>query len=72
MTTDGYIEENKTETFKKGDTVIMIDCLEAENNLKTNIWECLTDSFKAKCGEDVVFLKDYSGQFSCKFLKKLS
>jgi hypothetical protein len=70
MTTDNYINENKTETFKKGDNVVMHSCYEAtfpEYNGK--IWTCQTDSFKSKSGSDVVFLEGFSGSFSSKYLQ---
>lgn len=72
MTTDKYIQENKTQTFKKFDRVVMHNCHEAtlEEN-KYKVWLCETDSFIAKGNEEVVFLKDFSGSFLVKCLKKL-
>lgn len=69
MTTQDYIDSNTTGTFKKGDVVIMINCMEADVFKKVQ-WTCQTDSFKAKDGSDVVFLKDFSGYFFTEFLKK--
>lgn len=71
MTTDTFISNNKTETLKKGDKVVMHDCYEAtfEKN-KNKIWICLTDSFLSKHREEVVFLENFSGYFSAKYLKK--
>lgn len=73
MTTDAYIQENKTETFKKGDKVVMHTCLEAGFDVyKDKIWTCLTDSFLDRGKEEVVFLTGFSGYFSAKFLKAAS
>jgi len=71
MTTDKYIQENITETFKKGDTVIMVDCHEASFAENKKNWICQTDSFKDRGGQEVVFLEDYSGYFMAKFLYKI-
>lgn len=57
-------------TFKKGEKVIMEGCYEAtfpEN--KNKIWTCQTDSYIDKGGQDVVFLEGFSGCFACKYLK---
>lgn len=72
MTTDKYIQENKTQTFKKFDRVVMHNCHEAtlEEN-KYKVWLCETDSFLAKGNDEVVFLKGFSGSFLVKCLKKL-
>lgn len=67
MTTDKYILENKTQTFKKGDKVVMHTCGEAIY-YKGKIWTCLTDSFLDKGKQEVVFLEDFSGYFSANFL----
>ena len=62
--------------FKKGDKVVMFDCMEA--TLKKNygrIWECAEDSFQhAFTGTtieqpELVFLKGFSGTFWCKYLQ---
>jgi hypothetical protein len=70
MTTDKYINENKTETFKKGDAVIMHTCYESTfENYKDKVWTCQTDSFLDRGKQEVVFLEDFSGYFSAQFLK---
>lgn len=71
MTTDNYIQENKTETFKKGDKVVMHTCGEALF-YKGKIWICQTDSFLDRGKQEVVFLKDFSGYFSAQYLTKVS
>jgi hypothetical protein len=68
MTTDNYINENKTSTFKKGDSVIMKDCSE-EPFYKGRIWLCQTDSYLNRALEEVVFLEGFSGCFLAKYLK---
>ena len=70
MTTDSFIHENKTATFSKGEKVVMHTCLEADY-FKGKVWECLTDSYKDRCGQDVVFLTGFSGSFLTKFLQKV-
>lgn len=69
MATLEYITENKTTTFKEGDYVVMHTCGEADF-FPGRVWDCRTDSFKDKSGEDVVFLKDFTGSFLCKYLRK--
>lgn len=70
MTTDKYINDNKTETFKKGDKVIMHSCHEATfEEYKDKVWICATSSFLDKGKQDVVFLEDFSGYFLSKYLK---
>ena len=70
MTTEAYIQENKTATFKKGDKVIMHTCHESTlEKYKGKIWTCLTDSFLARDKSEVVFLENFSGYFSAEFLK---
>lgn len=71
MTTDNYIQENKTETFKKGDKVVMHTCGEA-SFYKGKIWICQTDSFLDRGKQEVVFLEDFSGYFSAQYLTKVS
>jgi hypothetical protein len=39
--------------------------------LKEKVWECQTDSYKDRGGQDVVFLNDFSGCFSTKYLQKV-
>ncbi|UOX35294.1 hypothetical protein LXD69_07185 [Flavobacterium sediminilitoris] len=67
MTTDKYISENRTGSFKKGDKVVMHTCAEA-NYYKGKIWTCLTDSFLDRGKQEVVFLENFSGCFSVSFL----
>ena len=55
--------------FKKGDNVIMVRCLEAQGAGNEKVWICRNDSFKSCSREEVVFLENYSGYFSCKFLE---
>lgn len=70
MVTDNYINENKTETFKKGDKVIMHSCHESTlQEYKDKIWICLTSTFLDKTKQEVVFLEDFSGYFIAKYLK---
>lgn len=69
MTTDNYISENKTETFKKGDKVVMHTCYESKFEAnKDKVWICQTDSFLARCKTEVVFLEGFSGYFLVEFL----
>jgi len=71
MTTENYIQENKTQLFKKGDKVVMHTCHESTLPIyKDRVWTCRTDSFLARDKSEVVFLKDFSGYFSANFLKK--
>ena len=70
MTTDIYIQENKTKTFKKGDKVVMHTCLEASiPKYNSRVWTCLTDSYLDRGKQEVVFLECFSGCFSVQFLK---
>lgn len=70
MTNDNYISENRTETFKKGDKVVMHTCYEASlPKYKGKIWTCQTDSFLDRGKEEVVFLEGFSGYFSAEFLQ---
>lgn len=72
MTTEKFVQENKTETFKKGDKVVMHTCYEASfEKYKDKIWVCQTDSFLDRGKEEVVFLENFSGYFSSEFLKKI-
>ena len=68
MTTDNYINENKTTTFKKDDTVVMHSCGEA-SFYKGKIWTCLTDSYLDRGKQEVVFIEGFSGCFSAKYLQ---
>lgn len=73
MTTDKYITENITETFKKGDKVLMHTCYEATLEIyKDRIWTCQTDSFLSRGKQDCVFLEGFSGCFSAEFLKNIT
>lgn len=70
--TDNYINQNKTETFKVGDNVVMHTCYEASmQKYKDKLWVCQTDSFLSKGKEDVVFLEGFCGYFSTKFLQRV-
>lgn len=72
MTTQNYIDENKTDTFQKGDKVLMHSCFEATFKENFNkVFVCQTDSFLARDKSDVVFLEDFSGYFMAKFLSKV-
>ncbi len=57
--------------FKEGDKVVMHTCIEADH-YDGKIWECRSDSYIDKSGNEVVFLKDFSGSFFCKFLQKIN
>jgi hypothetical protein len=71
MTDDKYINENKTKTLKKGDNVVMHNCIEADDpENKNKIFTCQTSSFLDRGKEEVVFLEGYSGYFSTRFLNK--
>lgn len=70
MTTQKFINDNKTKSLKKGDKVKMHNCGEADF-YPNKEWVCKTDSFKSHSGADVVFLEDYSGYFIVEFLKKV-
>jgi hypothetical protein len=71
MTTDKYIQENKTSTFKKGTKVVMHSCGESNfPKYKGRIWTCQTDSFVSISGSEVVFLIGFSGYFLTKYLKQ--
>ena len=71
MTTDKFIEENKTATLKKGDQVKMHSCHEATIH-HSRIWTCITDSFLDKAKQEVVFLECFSGYFMVEYLKKIN
>ena len=59
--------------FKKGNHVVMFNCMEAKHpNNYGKIWECETDSFERnQASGEKVFLKGFSGSFSCKYLQFL-
>jgi len=67
MTTQNYIDRNKTNTFKEGDKVVMFNCGEADH-YPNKVWTCMTNSFK-QSGSDLVFLHGFSGSFSTQYLK---
>jgi len=70
MTTESFIQENKTITFSKGDKVVMHTCGEADfPKYKGKIWTCLTDSYLDRGKSESVFLEGFSGAFSTKFLQ---
>ncbi len=70
MTTDNYINENKTDTFRKGDRVVMHTCYESTfEKYKNKIWTCQTDSYLDKAKQDVVFLEGFSGCFASEYLQ---
>jgi hypothetical protein len=68
MTTDAYISANKTNTFKRGDHVVMHDCYEAtiEKNIG-KVWTCQTDSYYLYPYQEVVFLEGFSGCFAVEY-----
>lgn len=70
MTTDKYIQDNKTEKLKKGDKVVMHSCGEAKH-YDGKIWECETDSYISYSGSEVIFLRNFSGSFAVKYLQRL-
>ncbi|WP_034256850.1 hypothetical protein [Adhaeribacter aquaticus] len=69
--TQEQIDNNLTTTLKKGDKVIMYNCLEGDS-YKDKIWICKTDSFLYPYGdkEEMVFLEGFSGCFVTEYLKK--
>jgi hypothetical protein len=69
MTGNDYIQQNRTNTFKAGDIVIMHTCYEASlPKYQNKEWTCQTDSFLSKAKDEVVFLENFSGYFSTEFL----
>ena len=73
MTTESYINENKTSTFKKGDTVVMHSCGEANiPKYAGKIWTCRTDSYLDKGQQEVVFLEGFSCCFYAKYLQRVT
>lgn len=55
--------------FKKGDKVVMHSCNESKlPKYKGKVWTCRTDSFIAKCGDEVVFLDGFRGYFMACYL----
>lgn len=68
MTTQDYIDQNKTSSFQKGDKVVMYNCFEADH-YKDKEWTCLTDSYMSKSDVHVVHLEGFSGAFAVEYLK---
>ena len=68
MTTQDYIDKNKTGTFKAGDNVVMHTCGEA-THYNGKIWTCMTDSYKSNKTSELVFLEKFSGSFNCEYLQ---
>ncbi len=67
--TQEYINQNKTNTLQKGNTVVMHTCYEATlEQYKGKLWKCLTDSYLDKGGQECVHLLGYSGAFFCEYL----
>lgn len=57
--------------IKKGDSVIMVNCYEADHDKYSGkIFKVITDPQKM-CGSDVVWLEGYSGCFDLDCLKKI-
>ena len=54
--------------FKKGNTVIMHTCIEADK-YNGKIWTCSGDSYIDKAGQECVFLEGFSGCFFCGYLQ---
>lgn len=57
--------------LKKGDTVVMHTCGEAEH-YEGKIWVCAGDEFESSGGYNVVFLEGFSGHFMVKYLQKVN
>lgn len=72
MTGNDYITQNRTETFKKGEKVVMHSCMEAKlPKYNGKIWTLQTDSFLDRGGQEVVFLEGFSGYFSAEYLQRV-
>lgn len=54
--------------LKKGDTVVMHTCGEAEH-YKGEIWTCKGDEFTSSSGSPVVFLEGFSSYFLVEYLQ---
>lgn len=63
--------EIQMKNFKKGDKVLMFGCMESDlEKNKGKVWQCSCDSyFNEYSKQEVVFLKGYSGYFSCDYLQ---
>lgn len=66
----------KLKNFKKGDKVVMFECIEANHTDNYGkIWECDGDSFQREYHgtkeeqPENVFLKGFSGSFWCRYLQ---
>ncbi len=72
MTSEEYIKENRTSTFKKGDKVVMHTCIESQlPKYNGKVWTCKTDSFLDRSKQEVVFLMNFSGSFLTEYLQKV-
>lgn len=70
MTTNNYINDNKTIALKKGDKVVMHTCGESDfPKYKGKLWTCTTDSYLDKSKQEVVFLDGFSGCFCVEYLQ---
>lgn len=70
MTDDNYIAQNRTDRFRKGDSITMHTCAESRlPKYKDKVLVCQTDSFLCKGGDEVVFIEGVSGYFLTKYLK---
>lgn len=56
-------------SFKKGDKVKIVNCIEANFPENQKIWVCIGDSFTSASGEEVVFLEGKRSYFCCEFLE---
>lgn len=55
-------------TLKKGDTVVMHSCGEAEH-YNGKIWVCRGNEFMSSSGSPAVFLEGFSGYFYSEYLQ---
>lgn len=56
--------------LKKGDTVVMHTCGEAEH-YDGQLWVCSSNEFASSSGTQVVFLEGFSGYFMVNYLQKV-
>lgn len=68
--------KHQLKNFKKGDQVVMFDCMEANASVNYGkLWTCAGDSFQRDSNNsgieqpEVVFLEGYSGSFWCRYLQ---
>ena len=54
--------------LKDGDQVKMVNCMEADGR-EDKVWTCRGDQFESCSGDQVIFLKDFSGYFCREFLQ---